>query len=209
LTIHDLLVFRYFCAKPITTNRLSAAFADKSGRMWFQAEDGGILYYEKGIFTVAAKPGELSPGKRSPFFDDAAGDVILNIDRRPFQFQNGKFVPFSLKDLPADCPLILTDREGGSWFSGNNRVYSFRDGNLKTFSHPGFFNGSDYQIAHEDRQGNLWIGFFATLGNKYSLLRIKDDLVQQIQLPKQPVNHLRKTPRAICGFRFTLKEFSG
>lgn len=173
----------------VGTNRLLAAFADKSGRIWFQREDGGILYYEKGDFTVAANPGELPSGQPSVFFDDTAGGVILNISRHLYVFQNGRFIPFILKGLPADCSLVLTDRDGGLWFSGNDSIYLFKDGNLKTFSLKGFFNGTDYQVAFLDRQGSFWAGFFTTDGNKYSLLRIKDERVQQIQLPKQPVSH--------------------
>lgn len=172
----------------ITTNRLSSVFADKSGRMWFQAEDGGVLYYEKGGFTVVAKPGELPQGQRSPFFDDAAGGVILNISHRPYKFQNGKFVPLNINDLPADSPVILTDREG-LWFSGNDTVYSFKNGNLKTISLKGFFNGKDYHVAYMDSYGSVWVGFFETLDNKHSLLRIKGDVVQQIHLPGESVSH--------------------
>jgi len=173
----------------ITTNRLGAAFTDKSGRIWFQAEDGGILYYEKGVFTVVANPGELSIVQRSGFFDDTAGAVMLNIHGQPHTFQSGRFVPFIIKDLPADCPLILTDRAGGLWFSGKEGTYLFKNGNLKNFSLKGFFSSKDYQVAFLDRQGTFWAGFFTTLGNKYLLLRIKDDRVQEIQLPKQPVSH--------------------
>jgi signal transduction histidine kinase/ligand-binding sensor domain-containing protein len=173
----------------ITTNRLSAAFADKSGRMWFQAEDGGILYYEKGVFTVAAKPGELPSGPRSPFFDDPAGGVILNINYRPYQFQSGKFLLFKIDKLPTDSSVILSDREGGLWFSRNDSIYSFKNGNLKTYSHKGFFNDKDYQVAFLDRYGGFWAAFFETDGNKHSLLRIKDGLVRQIQLPGQAVSH--------------------
>lgn len=173
----------------ITTNRLSAAFADKDGRMWFQSEDGAILYYEKGVFTVAAQPGELPAGKRSAFFDDPAGGVLLNVDRRPYRFEAGKFVPLTLENLPAESALVLTDRAGGLWFSSNDIVYLFRDGDLRTYSLNGFFNGKDYQVAFSDRQGGFWIGSFETLGNKHSLLRIKDDRVREIGLPGQAVSH--------------------
>jgi signal transduction histidine kinase/ligand-binding sensor domain-containing protein len=173
----------------ITTNRLSAAFADKSGRLWFQAEDGGILYYERGVFTVAAKPGELPADQRSPFFDDATGGVILNINRRPYQFQAGRFVSFSSPNLPADCSLVLTDRDGGAWFTGNDNVYLSKNGQLKTYSVADFNHGTDYQVAYQDHQGGFWISFFATLNNGHSLLRIKDDQVQEVQLPGEAVNH--------------------
>jgi hypothetical protein len=100
----------------ITTNRLSAAFVDKSGKLWFQAEDGAVLYYEKGAFIVVAEPGEPPPGQRSSFFDDPAGGVLLNNTHRPYQLQDGKFVPYSVDNLPADSSLLLSDRSGGLLF---------------------------------------------------------------------------------------------
>ena len=174
----------------IKTNRLSAAFADETGRMWFQAEDGAILYYERGVFTVVAKPGELSSELRSPFFDDGTGGVIVNINRRVYQFKTGKFVPFSIENVPSDSPLIFSNREGELWFSGKDRLFSFKNGNLKTYSIAGFNNGTDYQVACKDRQGALWVGFFEGDGNKHSLLRIKDDQISEVRLPGESVSHL-------------------
>jgi len=182
-------VFNRSNTSHMTTNRLSAAFADKSGRMWFRAEDGGILYYEKGVFSVAAKPGEIPTDQRSPFFDDTSGGVITNINRRPYRFQNGKFAPFKIENLPPDSPIILTDREGEMWFSGNDNVYSFKDGHLKSYSLAGFYNGTDYQVAYKDHHGGFWVGFFETLDNKHSLVRIKDGQVREVRLPGQSVNH--------------------
>ncbi len=180
-------IFNKSNTSQITTNRLSAAFADKGGRIWFQAEDGGILFYQKGAFTVAAKPNELPPGLRSAFFDDAAGGVILNINSRPYQYRTGKFAPFRQDGLPPDSQIILTDSAGGLWLSGADKVCSFKNGILKTYLLGGIFNGKSYQVAHQDRQGNLWVGFFAN--DKQSLVRIKDGQVQEVRLPGQAVSH--------------------
>lgn len=174
----------------ITTNRLSSAFSDKSGRLWFQAEDGGILYYERGMFNVAAKPGELSTAQRSPFFDDAAGGVVININRQPYQFNSGKFVPFSIKNLPLGSPLIFTDSQSGFWFNGTDHIYSLNNENLKSYSLVGFHHGKDYEVAYKDQHGSFWVGFFETDGNKHSLLRIKDELIQEVRLPGESVSHL-------------------
>lgn len=171
----------------ITTNRLSAAFADVSGRMWLQAEDGGILYYERGAFTVAAGPNEIPPGPRSQFFDDPAGGVILNINHQPYRYQAGRFIPFDHVGLRAGGRIILTDRQGGLWFSGNDEIRSFKNGVLKTYPLRGIFHGKTYEVAHEDRQGNLWVGFFAE--SKQSLVRVKDGRVQEVCLPEDAVNH--------------------
>lgn len=177
----------------ITTNRLSAAFADASGRMWFQAEDGGILYYERGAFTVAARPDEIPPGPRSQFFDDPSGGVILNINHRPYRYQTGRFVPFDHVGLQAGGRIILTDHQGGLWFSGNDEIRSFKNGVLRTYPLGGIFNGKTYEVAYEDRQGNLWVGFFGDavferVGGQ-SLVRIKDGRVQEVRLPEDAVNH--------------------
>jgi len=173
----------------ITTNRLGAAFADKSGRMWFHAEDGGILYYQKGVFTVVSKPGDLPSGPRSRFFEDPSGGVILNIDHRPYWLQNGKFAPLIIENLPADSPYILTDREGGMWFRGSDSIYLFKNDELKTFSLVGFFNGKDYYVAFEDSKGRFWFGSFQTIGGFQSLLRLKDGRFQEVRLPDDPVDN--------------------
>ena len=56
-------VFNKSNTPELTTNRLMGAFEDKSGRIWFQSEDGGILYYEKGRFNIAMKPNEVPTGR--------------------------------------------------------------------------------------------------------------------------------------------------
>ena len=128
--------------------------------MWFRAEDGGILYYERGAVTVAARPDEVPPGQRSQFFADPAGGVILNIERRPYRYQGGRFVPFGHVGLPAGGRIILTDSQGGLWFRGPDEIRSFKNGVLNIYPLGGIFNGKTYEVAYEDRQGNLWVGFF-------------------------------------------------
>jgi len=97
-------VFNKSNTPEITTNRMSATFTDKSGKLWVHTEDGGTLFYEKGIFNVAVKPGELGAGQRSPFFDDPGGGVIFSICHQPlryehFRFQQGKFIPLEIEGL--------------------------------------------------------------------------------------------------------------
>lgn len=171
----------------ISTNRLSAAFADKSGRLWFHGEDGAVLFYASGVFTVAAGPRELQPGTLSRFFDDGAGGVVINRDRQPYRFQNGRFVPFMIPGMPPNSPAILTDRQEGLWFSGDDVLYSFRNNELSIQSIAGKFNEKDYLVGYEDSRGNVWAGFFAN--DRWSLLRIRDGRVSEIALPQDPVNH--------------------
>src|SRR5918998_3587151 len=73
-------VFNKSNTPEITTNRMAGAFADKSGRLWMHTEDGGTLFYEKGVFHVAVKPGSLPRGLRSGFYNDPAGGVIFHVN---------------------------------------------------------------------------------------------------------------------------------
>ncbi len=83
----------------------------------------------------------------------------------------------------------MTDHEGGLWFSGDHRVYLFENGHLKAYSLAGFKCGTDYQVAYKDHHGGFWVRFFGTLGNSYSLLRIKDEQVREVRLPGESVSH--------------------
>jgi Two component regulator propeller len=75
-------VFNKSNTPEITNNRMLGAFADKSGKLWVQTEDGGIFFYEKGIFKITKKPDEGPPIVRSSFFDDPSGGVIFYVTKK-------------------------------------------------------------------------------------------------------------------------------
>jgi signal transduction histidine kinase/ligand-binding sensor domain-containing protein len=180
-------VFNKSNTPEITTNRTSGAFTDKSGRLWFHTEDGGTLFYEKGAFHVAAKPGELPSGPRSPFFDDPSGGVIFYVNHQHFHYQDGKFIPLTISGIAEESDLVLADNEGGLWFSGVGRLQCIRDGNIKTYDLRRFSTGDTYKMAYEDRQGSIWLAYAED--QKQSLLRIKNDRVQSFPMPPAPVSH--------------------
>jgi ligand-binding sensor domain-containing protein len=184
-------VFNKSNTPEITSNRLSSAFTDKMGRLWFRGEDNSILYYHKGVFTVAAMPGELQPGTLSRFFDDGSGNVVINRDRRPYQYQSGRFVPLRINGVEEDSPAIASGQRSGLWFAGKDVLYSYRDNDLKTQSIAGHFNEKDYLFGYEDRQGGVWTSFFTS--DHWSLLRTRDGWVTEI--PSEPVNQMAEDPQ--------------
>jgi hypothetical protein len=70
---------------------MSGAFADKSGTLR-NTEEGEILFYEKGVFIVAMKPGAIPSGVPSSFFRDPSGRVIIYKERATFRFATVAFV---------------------------------------------------------------------------------------------------------------------
>src|SRR5215510_5323817 len=174
-------VFNKSNTPEITNNRMVGAFVDKSGRLWAQLEDGGILFYEKGVFGVAMKPGEVPIRLRSPFFDDPSGGVIFYVNHKHYHYKDGKFVPLQIEGLSENSVIVMTDREGGLWFSDAKEFRRIKDGNIKTYDLGGFSTGEVFKAAYEDRQGVIWLGFADE--QKQSLLRIKNDRIQSFKLP--------------------------
>src|SRR5882724_9180983 len=52
-------VFNRSNSPELPTNRLTGVFEDKSGRLWFQGEDGSVLFYKHSKFTLALRPGVI------------------------------------------------------------------------------------------------------------------------------------------------------
>ena len=159
-------VFNRSNTPEIPNNRMSGAFADKSGTIWMNTEEREILCYEKGVFKIAVKPGEIKSGVPSAFFQDPSGNVIFyagdSDDKRltkHYRYQNGKFVPLAIEGLPADSYLVLTDREGGLWFGGGNTLRRYKDGIIKTIDLREVGDGDTNRRAYEDREGRIWIGY--------------------------------------------------
>lgn len=183
-------VFNKSNTPSITNNRMSGAFADKSGKLWVHTEDGGILSYEKGGFSIAMKPYEIPPGLRSPFFDDPSGSVIFYLNyehhhHKHYHYLNGRFVPLEIGGLSEDYQLVVTDKEGGLWFAGDNGLRRIKNGIVETYDISG--SGSTYKIAYEDRQGSIWLGCYDE--QKQSLIRIRNGRVHSFRLPSAPVCH--------------------
>jgi ligand-binding sensor domain-containing protein/signal transduction histidine kinase len=174
-------VFNKSNTPEITNNRMLGAFADKSGKLWAQTEDGGIFFYEKGIFKITMKPDERPPIVRSSFFDDPTGGVIFYVNYKHYHYRDGKFTPLQIDGLSGNSVIVMTDREGGLWFTGAKEIRRIKNGNIKTHDLSGFSTGEVFKAAYEDRQGGIWLGFADE--QKQSLLRIKNDRVQSFKLP--------------------------
>ena len=190
-------VFNRSNTPEITNNRMSGAFADKSGTIWMSTEEGEILFYEKGAFKIAMKPGEIRSGVPSAFFLDPSGSIIFYVDYKDylsqkrltkhFRYQGGKFVPLAIEGLPLDSYLVLTDREGGLWFGGGNTLRRYKDGAIKSYDLREIGNGDTDRRAYQDHEGSIWIGY--TDRQKNSLLRIKDGRIVHFRLTSGPVTY--------------------
>ena len=196
-------VFNRSNTPEITNNRMAGAFADKSGKIWLNTEEGAILSYDKGLFRIAMKPDDVPPGVHSRFFADPSGSVIFYLSYRDyremkssfkhFHYQEGKFVPLKIEGLTEDSFLVLTDREGGLWFTDGKVLRRFKDGKISDLDLSWFGTGQIDNVAYQDRQGSIWLGY--TQGPKQFLLRIKEGGVESLPLPAALVSHFAEDSR--------------
>jgi len=82
--------------------------------------------------------------------------------------------------------MILTDREGGLWFTAEKEIRRVKNGKLTKYELNEFTNCETYAVAYEDRLGSISLGYFD--GKKKLLIRIKDVRAQSVELP-EPVSH--------------------
>lgn len=184
-------VFNKSNTPEITTNRLSGAFGDKTGRLWFQTEDGAVISFQDGQFSVVLKPNEIPTLNRSPFFNDQQGGVIFYGNDRNYRYVDGKFVPLEVAAIPNQSVVVLADRDGGLWFTDENRVYRLKDGEVENYDLSSLSPGMPYRAAYEDRSGAVWLGYSGKPDGTgdTNLLRIKGGRIRSLNFPAFKVWH--------------------
>jgi signal transduction histidine kinase/ligand-binding sensor domain-containing protein len=196
-------VFNRSNTPAITNNRMSGAFADRRGRIWMNTEEGQILSYEKGVFTVAMKTGEVPADLRSRFFADPDGDVIFSVNHRNhrdgtasykhYRHKDGRFVPMAIDGVTEQDYLVLSDKEGGLWFAGGQRLRRFKDGVTRTYDFSGFGAGNINALAYEDRHGSLWLSYSGV--RRQLLVRIRNGKIQSFPTPLAPLADITEDPQ--------------
>lgn len=67
--------------------------------------------------------------------------------------RTARFVPIVIEGVTEDDYLVLSDKEGGLWFAGGQRLRRFKNGVTQTYDFSGFGAGSVNHVAYEDRHG--------------------------------------------------------
>jgi ligand-binding sensor domain-containing protein len=190
-------VFNRSNTPAITNNRMSGAFADRLGRIWMSTEEGQILSYEKGVFSIAMKAGEVQVpvDLRSRFFADPDGNVIFSANQRNrrdgtasythYRYKDGRFVPMDIEGVTHQDYLVLSDKDGGLWFADGQRLRRFKNGVTRTYDLSGFGAGSFNNVAYQDRDGNLWLGYTGV--GRQLLVRISNSRIQSFPAPRAPL----------------------
>ena len=101
-------------------------------------------------------------------------------------YQDGAFVPLLIDGIAEDNYLILTDKKGGLWFAGGQRLQRVQAGQTSSYDLSRFGTGETNTFAYEDRHGSLWFGY-TTHDHRQLVLRIKNGIVTSSEAPFAPL----------------------
>jgi ligand-binding sensor domain-containing protein len=85
--------------------------------------------------------------------------------------------------------LVLSDKDGGLWFSDGQRLRRFKNGVTRTYDFSGFGAGAVNNVAYQDRHGNVWLGY-SEGGSQQRLVRIVNGSVQSFPAPPAPLGDM-------------------
>ncbi len=126
-------------AKQLTDNAILSALRDDKGRLWFGSYSHGVFLY------------------------NPASDGFVN-----YHYHSGN----ALKRGGNDVRVIFQDSNNRIWIGTNRGGLCLLDEQNQSYANPAHFSGAlldgDVRSITEDKQGNLWIGFYGDGVYSYS-----------------------------------------
>jgi signal transduction histidine kinase/ligand-binding sensor domain-containing protein len=183
------VVFNKSNTEAIANNRIGELYEDGNGRLWVGVEDGSLLFYENGKFTVAVEPNDARFNPRGFLTDDGAGGIFFWVEREPGKYlhytsdADGKLHEREFPDLPPGAGVRYRDRDGGVWFVGATNFHRLKNGEWQTFN---FSGSNNTKAVYQDRAGNFWLT--ADFAEKH-IYRIRKNRLEKIETPVNRVWH--------------------
>lgn len=183
----------------LVTNRWTALFEDRRGVLWIGSEYGDLLKYENGLFSLVKKSaGEPTDSTINALYLDDKDVLWIGGygSLKTFDVRSGKFQAFTRETLFHRTPLdpegfgihnITQDSRGNLWFSTNNGLICFGEGQFKDFNTSDGLPTDSIISVKADSQNNLFVltkhGFGKFDGKTFTSLHktfVKGDYVPEV-----------------------------
>lgn len=145
--------------KTLENTSVFTMFQDHIGNFWFGTMKDGVCCYVPNIkkfiwYQVQGLVYSLN--------EDANGTVYVGTEGGLYTVKkNQKLEPFFIKGLSTEniaFTNILADNKGNLWFSTNEGVIKYKNGNYKKFLDKNGLCSNILMSSYMDRENNLWVG---------------------------------------------------
>lgn len=139
------------------SDRILTISEDRDGALWCITEDG-VLRYQHGVFTtfdVAGGHNEVTPFRVR---QDSRGTIWIIVGRKPYKFNNNRFVP-----IPILRDSLLARRalnnSGGVWLYGGRKILRTIDDSVVVVMDLSKVLSNKIQdfVEYPERSGTYWI----------------------------------------------------
>lgn len=148
-------VFNKSNTKGLSTNRFTALYEDKDGTLLVGTNDGGLMRYRDGLFTVLAVADGVPEGPVLSFTHDLKGELLINFHIGPFYMRKGKFISAPPEYL---VPLLKQNYlapSGSQWTITANEAVQINDGRITRYRIK--LKDTYHLWPYEDRERNTWL----------------------------------------------------
>ena len=137
----------------------SAIIQDRSGAMWFGAENGLFRFFQ-GEITRYTKKDRLVDGEINVLLEDRQGAIWIGARNGLSRLSNARFTNYTVNNgLKSNHIRSLYEDEDGTIWVGtfDGGLSRIKDEKITTYMpHDGLFSKGAFQILDDD-QGNLWL----------------------------------------------------
>jgi ligand-binding sensor domain-containing protein/signal transduction histidine kinase len=153
--------------KPSINQRV--AFADRSGRLWFEMENE-IIQVVRGRVIKYGPEDEVGRHRVVSVTEDRQGRILVANEGEVFEFvappdgnadagNRGRWRRLPLVVKPNHLiRAMLSDSTGALWVGMSDGLIKYQDGKQALYTEAQGLSGTSIQALTEDRDGNLWIG---------------------------------------------------
>lgn len=105
-------VFSKVTQPEMQSNRITVLHEDQVGHLWIGTEEGGLLRYNKGVFTCWTSKDGLPGNFIDRIDEDETGSILIFTDQGAVQWWGGRFtsLPLTYQAIIPSSPLVLFSR---------------------------------------------------------------------------------------------------